>query len=310
MDPAEEPPTTFLKADEVDEAGPIGLDLSQQQQLPQDVSASGLDTIEQQHQQQQQANASDGLPQQSRSPIQMRPSLHRDRFAPAPQQPPPPAPPRPADDVDAATDSLSLMELKKLVADMPKSEPASYAFTYEDCSNFEEELEELFSYSAEERNTLLHAQSAFGTRWTRHSTPAAHPSHSLDSTPRRWLASTDAEKTSFLNALADDIKANDQKSRVQSVQSLLYIALGCWRETSGPVSGNDGASEADSPSEQSDHQSRYRDSQKQIQTIKENLRLIAGGDGVQVVYHALQDACFRAEYVKIPPFTRHMFANH
>ena len=132
----------------------------------------------------------------------------------------------------------------------------------------------------------------------------------MDFTSRRWVPSSDAENTSFFKALAEGIEANDPNSRLESIQSLLYIALGCWRETSGSINGNDGASEVDGPSDESDRQSRYRDSQNQIQTIKENLQLIAQEDVIQVVYHALQDACSRAEFVKMLFLTQCLFANY
>src|ERR1035441_6708880 len=69
-------------------------------------------------------------PQQLTSVPMGRPQLQRNQPQPPPphQPPPPPAPQQ----IGNPNDSLSLMQLRRIVTEFPKIDPTSYAFTYAD----------------------------------------------------------------------------------------------------------------------------------------------------------------------------------
>ena len=47
------------------------------------------------------------------------------------------------------SDSLNLMQLRKIVTELPKVEATPYAFTYSDAASLPEEIEEWFTYGVE-----------------------------------------------------------------------------------------------------------------------------------------------------------------
>src|SRR2546421_4800392 len=95
----------------------------------------------------------------------VRPTLRRDGIAPPPpSQPPPPAPSSPFHPGNPA-DSLSLPQLKQLVSQFPKVEQRAYAFQFADAQSFEEEIEEWFQYTEEDRHMLFNSRDSFESRW-------------------------------------------------------------------------------------------------------------------------------------------------
>ncbi|KKY25423.1 putative required for hyphal anastomosis [Diplodia seriata] len=147
---------------------PVGVDEADMMALPPDPATDpqAEETIAQPGPEQQSLDGSQPQAPADGVALPKRPGLKRDKSAPAPQRLPPPAPPAPPlDPSHQPTDSLSLMQLKKLVTDMPKVEPTPYAFEYEDAASFEVEIEEWFSYSIEEQAMLLKAQSSFVEEW-------------------------------------------------------------------------------------------------------------------------------------------------
>lgn len=294
MDPAEEIPTSFLKADEVDEAGPVGLDLSQSQQFSEESARPPLDTIE------EREALGDGSDLSIRRNVRggvTRPPMQRDRWAPAPQQPPPPAPPRPAEDIDNSTDSLSLMELRRLVADMPKSEPQSYAFTYTDCSSFEEELEELFDYTEDELGALSRTELSCMLKWEEFCLTSDPHLESLNSRDSHWPLLSNRTKESFLKFLRSDLDRDDnEKERTVSVEALLYICLGCWTETVN-IQSSESVKKEPMPyqeeQEERAEKSKYKDSEEHIQALKDNLLLVGRIVGVKAIFEVMQAASRR-----------------
>ena len=288
MDPLEDGASTFLKADEVDEAGPgqVGLDLSQQQETLQDTKTP-LDTVEQEDigpQSPREGSQEDGTGQS------VRPKLKRDKWAPAPQQPPPPAPPKTTDEPESSQDSLSLMQLKRLVTDMPRSEPTPYAFQYEDMSSFEDELEELFGYSAGERQALVGAHETFTTRWQEHvqTDPASDD-------PQPWNESSLEHRRAFLKDLKADLRSNSEDRKKSSLDSLAYLALGCWCETACPPSRSHAENVSKSTQSRSTKESRKLAKESQVSAIHDNVNLIQQNVGVEPIFRATQDLCMDDE---------------
>ncbi|KAF1844548.1 N1221-domain-containing protein [Cucurbitaria berberidis CBS 394.84] len=230
-----------------------------------------------------------------------RPGLQRGNSVPtpAPLHLPPPAPPGPAPDAPP-TDSLSLSQLQNLVRGMPKVEPAPYAFTYDDASSFEEELEEWFSYAVEEQAMLLKTQASFALEWSAWNgvNDTSYQEGGLD-----WAKATASQHKDFVQHLLDGITQLDPASRLKSLEALVYVVLGCWHETAGLLaSSTDGETTSGQGSSAEQAQNTvYEKSGKQAFLIKQNVQLLADINGFQVVVDVLRSSFFRACGVDVTP---------
>jgi hypothetical protein len=176
----------------------------------------------------------DGL---SLSTAGSRPLLRREGSAPPPSQPPPPAPALPEMNELSGnpTDSLSLMQLRRLVTEMPRVEPTPYAFTYQDAATLPEELEEWFAYGNEEKANILRAQSSFDAEWRAYNDRAfiGDDDESLD-----WATTPLEKRREYMAKLVSDLEEKDLAKRLRPLEALVYLCLGCWRETAGLKSTN------------------------------------------------------------------------
>ncbi|XP_014551565.1 hypothetical protein COCVIDRAFT_112545 [Bipolaris victoriae FI3] len=214
-----------------------------------------------------------------------RPGLQRGNSVPTPAPHlPPPAPPGPPPDTPQ-NDSLSLAQLQHLVRGIPKVEPAPYAFSYDDASSFEEELEEWFSYAVEEQAMLLKTQASYALEWSAFHglSDATDTENGLD-----WASAAPSQRKEFVEKLLAGLKELDPVSRLKKLEALLYLLLGCWYENAGlpePTEDNETTS---------DHarNNAHRKSGRQVALIKRNVNLLAECDGVQSLVDTL-DASFR-----------------
>lgn len=146
-----------------------------------------------------------------------RPQLSRNQPQPPPphQPPPPPAPQQSG----AAADSLSLMQLRRIVNEFPQVEPTAYAFNYTDTTSFEEEVDEWFSYHDAEFARLQRAKDTFHRRWKKVS-------------EKSWIDTPAAQKR-FIQREITGLHATDIRRRCKSLQTILHLLLGVWDETAG-----------------------------------------------------------------------------
>ena len=219
----------IVKADEIDEAGADISTIS-----PTDSSESEFtDRIETRRAQDAQSGGSpkilaNAVPSPPR-PLS-RPVLRREGSAPAPpQQPPPPAPPQTKEETNNTTDSLSLLQLKRLVTDLPKTEPTAYAYEYAETRSFPEELQEWFQYSEQERHLLLRAKHTFIQTWEQ-----AH-SERLESSDKalEWTDVEEEDRTWFMQCAIKALDSSSSASRIKSLECISYVALGTWGDTAG-----------------------------------------------------------------------------
>ena len=225
----------IVKADEVDEAGADISTIS-----PTDESESEFNArIETRRAQDAQPHGSpkilaNAVPSPPRPAT--RPILRREGSAPAPpEQPPPPAPAQPQDDLANATDSLSLQQLRRLVTDLPKLEPTAYAYDYSETRSFPEELEEWFSYTEEERYTLLRSKQTFEEKWEQ--SQAERPASSDHA--MGWMDAESEDRESFVEGAVKALENPEIATRVKSLECLSYIALGIWGDTAGANEQNE-----------------------------------------------------------------------
>ncbi|TVY25608.1 Factor arrest protein [Lachnellula hyalina] len=136
-------------------------------------------------------------PQPPTSVPMARPQLQRNQpQPPPPHQPPPPPSPQ---QVGNPNDSLSLMQLRRIVTDFPKAEAAPFAFTYADTASFEEEIDEWFSYNEAEYKRLLRANDTFVRRWKKF---AGIP----------WLETEARKRESFVEREVNGLLATDLRA--------------------------------------------------------------------------------------------------
>lgn len=250
----------IVKADEVDEAGADISTIS-----PSDSSESEFtDRIETRRAQDAQSGGSPKvLANAVSSPSRplSRPVLRREGSAPAPpQQPPPPTPQQNKEETGNATDSLSLLQLKRLVTDLPKIEPTAYAYDYTETRSFPEELQEWFQYSEQERHILLKAKHTFMQTWEQaHSERPESSDKALE-----WTDVDEEDRIWFLQCAIKALDSNMSASRIKSLECISYIALGAWGDTAG-VEGDISETIAISGDD-----SRWIESQKTVLSIQLN----------------------------------------
>ncbi len=228
-----------------------------------------------------------------------RPLLRRDNSVPAQ-----PMPPSSQEETEIAnpTDSLSLFQLKKLVSEMPKLEPAPYAFTYADSSDFEQELEEWFTYGADDKDMLLRAESSYNESIKAHHDTTAHlrkPTNAdID-----WTQATDKDREDFVRKLLEVVAKGDGAERPRCLEALVYIVLGCWRDTAWLQSSEDTVATDHKGKERqpeiSDEKLTSPKPSQQVIWIKKNVDTICGCGGVRTIFEHVRASCTRERYVDI-----------
>jgi hypothetical protein len=222
-----------------------------------------------------------------------RPILRRDGSIPAPRQPPPNPPPAAPElpPGNNAQDSLSLQRLRSL-RDFPRLDLAPYAFVYADAASLPEEIEEWFSYSIEERARISRTHSSFGHEWSKFNNLSFAEGSGTGTTVHDWMLASEEKRKDFINAQLDGLEEKEIEGRLYHLEALLYLALGCWHETSGLPSENwrqfgdvsrgpvDSAAPSSSGHSENDThvnnmiESRYEDFGMQIEWIRRNVLMI------------------------------------
>ncbi|KAI9827996.1 MAG: hypothetical protein M1819_006839 [Sarea resinae] len=243
-------------------------------------------------------------------PLPARPQLRRDQSQPPPAQQLPPVPQQAQQAQQAQqeqpgnpTDSLSLMQLKRIVTDMPKYEPTPYAFVYEDTAPFPEELEEWFSYGAEEQEGLVRAQTTFEARWQEFNADIESPNENASS----WIRAEESRRKKFVGKQVADLEHPDIFRRGQSLESILYIVLGAWRETAGrKIDDQDDEEplieEGESKETKADEAYATTGLQKKWMII--GSELVYGNMGVQPIFDVMRGACLRGWDPELSPVDR------
>lgn len=243
-------------------------------------------------------------PARSGVALRSRPPLKRESSMPVPQQLPPPAPPAPQLDPGNPTDSLSLMQLRKLVTDMPRTEPTPYAFQYQDASSFPDELEEWFSYSVEERAMLLKAQSSFMEKWASFMDAGVAHGSVYEDGEYSWIAADQATRENFMHDLLHEGSGPgrnatthdnpDQEEGLKRLEAAVYVLLGCWYETAGIDSLETGKAiyhPDELPMCSEVYGSGYNKSSFQIDWMVHNVEMLCTSGLIHVVYDLLRESC-------------------
>lgn len=213
-------------------------------------------------------------PQTNAGPPTTRPQLQRNQSQPPPPHQPPPLPPPVPQQIGNPNDSLSLMQLRRIVTEFPRIEPIAYAFTYADTASFEEEIDEWFTYNEVEFLRIRTAKETFERRWKKFDT-------------RSWLAADRETRMTFIRREVTGLQATDLRRRCKSLQTLLHITLGVWNETAESSSSAAVEEETDT-AELS--KSKTTASKAQIESIKMGVMLISECGGITQIYELMKRA--------------------
>lgn len=194
-----------------------------------------------------------------------RPQLQRNQpQPPPPHQPPPPPSPQ---QINNPQDSLSLMQLRRIVTEFPKIDPTSYAFTYADTASFEEEVDEWFSYNDAEYKRLNRAKDTFQRRWKK-------------SARKSWLEAEAKEREQFVAKEVLGLNATDLRKRCKSLQTVLHIILGVWDESAGEKPAEDFGGP----------KPKTKATTGQVEQIKAGIALVSQVGGIPILISVMQNA--------------------
>jgi len=213
-------------------------------------------------------------------PPPSRPPLLRGAISqPPPSVPPPPSgPPPDPNTANGASqqppDSLSLAQLRRIVAEFPRSEPVAYDFVYEDTGHLDEEVDEWFVYQPAQFSRLYCAQRAFETNWQAKFGP------DFD-----WNDADVEERKGFLKEMLNSVGLEEAEDANRlAVFGLVYVVLGRWAETAGgPSAGTRRGPKA-----------RSAATQAQLDAMKNGVELLAHLGGIAVIWEALRAAFERS----------------
>ncbi|ROT43177.1 N1221-domain-containing protein [Sodiomyces alkalinus F11] len=199
-----------------------------------------------------------------------RPQLQGDQATPpvAPA-PPAPMPPPPPSNPQQPTDSLSLVQLRRIVAEFNKVEPIAYDFVYEDLGPLEEEIDEWFVYQHAQWACLNAAQAAFQSQWELHQDQTS------------WDGASESTRQNFVRECLEGARGEDSAERLEAFKPLMYLVLGRWATTASPITakGHDNA------------KTRSAASPGQLKAIKSAVSLLTSAGAVEVIWKTIQN-CF------------------
>jgi hypothetical protein len=164
----------------------------------------------------------------------------------------------------APTDSLSLMQLRRIVAGVNSAEPAAYDFVYTDMGPHAEEIDEWFVYQFWQWVRLNAAQKAFEWHWNQESGGKLG-----------WDDADHDTRAKFIQAAIAGVQSDDAALRATSIGKIMYLVLGRWGDTAMPYA--------------TDETSRSIASISQLQAIKSGVTCLTSLDGLSAVWEALKN---------------------
>lgn len=173
-------------------------------------------------------------------------------------------------------DSLSLAQLRRVLAEFPRTEPVAYDYVYTDTGPIEEEVDEWFTYHFWQWVRLNTAHRAFESAWNASAPDAAF--HAGAAEVQRWEEADEDLRRSFVRQLLGGIKPADRsRPRSEAIGALVYLVLGRWEET---LAG------ATLPSP-ADPKVRSMATRAQLDAMKAGVLLLAECDGLPIIWEAL-----------------------
>ena len=168
-------------------------------------------------------------------------------------------------------DSLSLAQLRRIVADFPRTaDPLAYAYHYADTSPLPEEIDEWFMYNFWQWVRLNAAHRAFLAAWER-----------VFPLEGGWEEAGEEKRGVFVEGLLEGVKiGGDRIRRAEAVGGLVYLVLGRWSETVKKV----GVLSA----KVLEGEARCAATGVQLEAMREGVRMVAARGGLTVVWEVLR----------------------
>lgn len=209
---------------------------------------------------------------QPNAPQPLPPLLVRNASQPPPPAVPPPPnqpPPLPIGNAPPPpSDSLSLAQLRRIVAEFPKADPVAYDFTYEDMGPIEEEIDEWFVYQASQWVRLDAVQRAFQLK--------CEQDFGAD---QSWETVGEEARTKFVMDALAGLLSDKARDRLDCLDRLVYIVLGRWAETA----------RGGSTATPKGHKARSASTEGQLAAMKDGAALV-GRSGVEILWKFLRKA--------------------
>ncbi|KAG5996202.1 hypothetical protein E4U54_002638, partial [Claviceps lovelessii] len=170
----------------------------------------------------------------------------------------------------ASSDSLCLVRLRRIVAEINRGEPLAYDFVYADMGPHAEEIDEWFVYQFWQWVRLNAAQKAFEWHWNQESDGQVS-----------WDDADHDTRARFVSAAIAGVQSNDAALKSASIGKIVYLVLGRWGDTA--------------MSSASDGDSRSIASVSQLQAIKAGVECLNSLEGFPVIWEALR-SCFELHW--------------
>lgn len=247
--------------------------LREQSQPPPPEEQSQQPQQQQQQQQQQQPWQPAAPPAPSSSP---HPYAPPSPAANAPGQEQQQQPQQQQGQGQAPQDSLSLAQLRRIVAEFPRTEPIAYDYVYTDMGPVEEEADEWFLYNFWQWVRLNAADRAFHGAWGR----LVQQQHGEAD---QWEGMDAAAREAFVKTLLGALSSQDKAVKVEAVGALVYLVLGRWTESLRGAS-------VTVPSGRAAGKMRSAATKVQLLAMREGVKVLAQCGGLPAVWAALKDS--------------------
>ncbi|KAK3325516.1 protein required for hyphal anastomosis [Apodospora peruviana] len=170
-------------------------------------------------------------------------------------------------------DSLSLAQLRRIVAEFPRTEPIAYDYVYTEMGPIEEEIDEWFMYNFWQWVRLNAANRSFHSAWGR-----------LFEQNQRWEDVDEESRKKFVRVALDAMRSADcdRTARSEGIGTLVYIVLGRWTETVKKAGA--------SLPRVDDGKVKSAATKAQLDAMKAGVQLLADCDGIPMVWDALRSA--------------------
>ncbi|KAK4162773.1 hypothetical protein QBC43DRAFT_345624 [Cladorrhinum sp. PSN259] len=169
-------------------------------------------------------------------------------------------------------DSLSLAQLRRIVAEFPRGEGLAYDYKYTDMGPIEEEIDEWFVYNFWQWVRLNAANRAFTTAWGKISQSAT------------WEDADPALRQRMIGGLLEGIRnQEDRIARNEAIGAVVYLVLGRWTETVTVkrVGMLNGVAEG---------KVKHAATKCQLDAMRDGVKSLAEVGGIEVVWDALKEA--------------------
>jgi hypothetical protein len=216
-----------------------------------------------------------------RPPLLPAPPSPSDDDLPIESMPPPSYEPPPTQQLQA-TDSLSLQQLRSIVAKMRRGDAVAYDFAYGDMGPLAEEIDEWFPLlqTQDHVNQLQYLRVKFRHVWRQvlsgNGQGGPWGPETTEDVP--WNDASAEARNRFVSLVLEEMQSQDEGRRQPAVCATTYLVLGNWAEN-GSTQANSAAGKA----------SRHVATRWQLDAMTDAIGTLAAYGGIPIIWRALVD---------------------